>query len=151
MQPYGYQFVIYVCRQGLECMALSLSLLYHSYSHPLQPVLGFILHMALVKGVKIEKMYVLIFFFVYMFDEIKQMNTGTWMRKEMYTHLSLFQRIILNISLIFNETIFWAFFRVEASETTTQGLVRSGQVTAIVTCRYCYVAVLQVKYVYCCS
>ena len=58
-------------------MALSLSLLYHSYSHPLQPVLGFIPHMALVKGVKIEKIYVIIFLVVYMLDEIKQKNTGT--------------------------------------------------------------------------
>ena len=30
--------------------------------------------MALMKGVKIEKMYVIIFPVVYMFDEIKQMN-----------------------------------------------------------------------------
>ena len=70
-------------------MALSLSLLYHSYSYPLQPVLGFILHMTLMKGVKIEELYVIIFLVVYMFDEIKQMNT--WMKIEMYTYLSSFQ------------------------------------------------------------
>ena len=64
-------------------MALSLSLLYHSYSHPLQSVLGFILHMTLVRGVKIEKIGVTIFLVVYMFDEIKQMNTGTLMKKPM--------------------------------------------------------------------
>ena len=37
---------------------------------------------------------------------------------------------------------------MEASEATTKEYVRSGQVTAIVTCRYCYVAVLQVNFVY---